>query len=150
MFKVDHMPVLRPVSAFTKGKNWLTVLWYWITFIRRFELVEDWYFSFNGQDFKIPKGFISDGASVPRTYWWIFSPVGVLFLPGIIHDYLYTTTRFLQADGTYGEELSRKQVDKIFKDLSNDINGLEVINFGLYLIIRVVGWIPWMLDRRRK
>lgn len=35
----------------------------------------------------IPKGFISDGATVPRCFWPIFPPVGKYFRAALVHDY---------------------------------------------------------------
>lgn len=39
----------------------------------------------------IPKGFVSDGASVPRFFWRLLSPpiYPVTLAPSIVHDYLY-------------------------------------------------------------
>lgn len=38
----------------------------------------------------IPKGFITDGATVPRFFWPLFPPVGRYFLAAALHDYLLT------------------------------------------------------------
>lgn len=37
----------------------------------------------------VPKGFVSDGASVPRIFWWVMTPTGVLFEASVLHDFLY-------------------------------------------------------------
>ena len=55
----------------------------------------------------VPRGFITDGASVPRIFWSIFSPYGDYFDAAIIHDYLYTKRN---------KVYSRKQSDLIFKE----------------------------------
>ena len=39
----------------------------------------------------VPKGFITDLASVPRFFWRLFPPGGVYNEAAIIHDYLYDT-----------------------------------------------------------
>lgn len=36
----------------------------------------------------IPRGFVSDGASVPRMFWSIFPPVRDYFNEAVYHDYL--------------------------------------------------------------
>ncbi len=36
----------------------------------------------------IRKGFVTDGASVPRIVWAFISPVGEIFYPAVLHDYL--------------------------------------------------------------
>lgn len=57
----------------------------------------------------VPKGFITDFASVPRGLWNIFPPFGEWAAAAVIHDYLYKTKGL---DGRY----TRKQADKIFKE----------------------------------
>jgi len=52
----------------------------------KWRLVEDLITPFG----TVPAGFETDGASVPRALWWLFSPAGVLFQASVIHDYLYS------------------------------------------------------------
>lgn len=57
------------------------------------ELAEDWYFKIDDRIIWIPKGYICDGASIPRAFW---SVVGSPFDPeneigAWAHDYLYLT-----------------------------------------------------------
>jgi len=37
----------------------------------------------------VPKGFITDLASIPSAFWWWESPHESTMAPAIIHDYLY-------------------------------------------------------------
>lgn len=39
----------------------------------------------------VPSGFVTDGASVPRWFWWIpgFAPMSRSFVGAVLHDYLY-------------------------------------------------------------
>ncbi|MBL4831140.1 MAG: DUF1353 domain-containing protein [Aliivibrio sp.] len=53
---------------------------------RKWRLVEDWITPFG----TVPARFETDGASVPRALWWLFSPAGVLFQASVIHDHLYS------------------------------------------------------------
>ncbi len=56
----------------------------------RFELVEDYCFRhLNGEIIRIPAGYRSDFASVPRLLWWFIPPHGFSAEPSVIHDYLY-------------------------------------------------------------
>ena len=47
------------------------------------------------EDFKtpygitVPKGFVTDGASIPQFMWWFASPAGDLFCAALLHDYMY-------------------------------------------------------------
>jgi hypothetical protein len=58
----------------------------------RLRLVRDWMIiTPEGTRLFFPKGFISDGASVPRLLWFIpgFSPFGPLLEGSIVHDFAY-------------------------------------------------------------
>lgn len=85
------------------------------TLIRTLEPIE---FSIDWQTVTIPKGFISDGASIPRCLWCIIDPpvTAVTMVPSIIHDYLYRyqiCTR-ATADELY-DDLLRKNGYSSFK-----------------------------------
>ena len=57
---------------------------------RLWVLTKTFKFSFFNQDYRIPKGFITDGASCPRILWNICAPVAGPFGQGaIIHDWVY-------------------------------------------------------------
>ncbi|WP_019579128.1 DUF1353 domain-containing protein [Pseudomonas mandelii] len=38
---------------------------------------------------RVPRGFITDLASIPQTLWWWESPIDRTMAPAIIHDFLY-------------------------------------------------------------
>ncbi len=46
-----------------------------------------------GRRIVIPKGFRTDGASVPRLFWNIIPPWGRYGMAAVIHDYLYRWQR---------------------------------------------------------
>lgn len=72
-----------------------------------FTLCDDFHFIFNGRDYKVPKGFETDLASVPRILWSIYSPNRAETIAGaVIHDYLYSCHN----------GFSRAQIDSIFYD----------------------------------
>ena len=37
----------------------------------------------------VPRGFVTDLASVPRLFWMAFPPCGKYTPPAVVHDYLY-------------------------------------------------------------
>lgn len=41
--------------------------------------------------YKVPSGFVSDGATVPRILWSVFPPAGPYFWAAVLHDYLLKT-----------------------------------------------------------
>lgn len=48
--------------------------------------------TYDGISFEIPKGFKTDGVSIPRLFWWFGKPFDDdCFIPALVHDFLYTT-----------------------------------------------------------
>ena len=44
---------------------------------------------FKYKDIDIPVGYITDGASIPRIFWWMFEPYSPEYLTAsVLHDYL--------------------------------------------------------------
>ena len=41
-----------------------------------------------GEEFVIPRAFVTDLASVPRAFWWWFPPDGSYTQAAVLHDYL--------------------------------------------------------------
>lgn len=62
----------------------------------------------------VPIGFLTDGASIPRAFWFWASPIGRHAQSAILHDFLceYLT---IQVDG-HPVSITRKEADKIFKE----------------------------------
>ena len=62
----------------------------------------------------VPKGFVTDGASVPFIFWWLCNPTGKALHASIVHDYLLSkvkegdTRRF--ADEKFAEVLEESGV----------------------------------------
>ena len=54
-------------------------------------LLDDYVYSINGYDIKVFRGFITDGASVPKSLQWLYNPFGKYIKAAVIHDYLYST-----------------------------------------------------------
>lgn len=87
------------------GKSWLGQLWAGWTTPPRLRLLEDWILIFpGGLRIIVPRGFVTDGASVPRALWWLLSPFGVLLEGGLVHDFGYQ----------YGYLLSPYRIDQAF------------------------------------
>ncbi len=53
--------------------------------------LEEIWFEYEGMLMCVPKGYVSDGASVPRFLWRLLSPCidPQTLVPSIIHDFLY-------------------------------------------------------------
>lgn len=73
-----------------------------------FELCGELHFNVDGKKYSVPKGFITDLASVPRPLWSIYAPHRVESISGaIIHDYFYRCHK----------SITRRQADDIFYDV---------------------------------
>lgn len=46
------------------------------------------------QSVKVPAGFVTDFASVPRILWRVLPPTGMYGKAAVVHDYLYRTPGF--------------------------------------------------------
>lgn len=143
-FKYKEMPTLKPVRIPTKDKGFFSAIWMWIMGRRTWEVVKDFKFELSGNKYVIPKGFIFDGASIPKYFAMWLSPVGVLLIGGLVHDYLYRYALLLRQDKkTASGDFHQKDCDKIFRDINIEINGFFVLNYVAYFALRLGGWLAW-------
>lgn len=81
---------------------------------------------------EVPVGFLTDGASIPRIFWTIFSPTGSYFEAALIHDYLYSQVSKWHID--------RAMADRIFLDAMEDIGVGWLTRKTIYRAVRLGGW----------
>ncbi len=156
------MPILQPILIKTKDAVWPVALWRWLTTIRKWRLVEDYGFILsNGAMIEIPKDFEFDGASIPRIFWMILSPTGLLLIPGLLHDYAYRHNCLLM--WARNEEIVNNRIqvraycnvgraywDRMFREEAIRINGFYLINYVAWIALRAFGWIVWNKRRREE
>lgn len=66
----------------------------------------------SNQFVRVPDGYITDGASVPRIFWNIIPPWGKYGQAAIVHDYL---CEYLEVETSEGKRsITRKECDAIF------------------------------------
>ena len=100
----------------------------------KIELIKPFYYrTEDGILIKVPKGFRSDGLSVPKMFHWFQSPFGFGLEAGIIHDFILETKEiemsFLEADEVFEECLDALGVGwfrRHILKLATDINGIFV------------------------
>lgn len=115
------------VSPLPDGKKW----------VLRDEFSYDIGYKGSGNTITVPKGFVTDFASVPRVFWNIYPRWGKYGNAAVIHDYLYWEQIF-----------SRKKSDDIF------LEGMEVLGVSyfdrkiIYNIVRLFSWISWKNNRK--
>ena len=87
----------------------------------------------------IPKGFVTDFASVPRIMWPIISPWGKHKVAAVVHDYLYRQ-HTLDLDLN---EISRKQCDRVFRLLMKRSGVAWWKRTLMYTAVRLFGGKSW-------
>ena len=150
-----EMPVLKPIPIRTREVGWIIATWRWITKIRQWKLVEEWHHRLPDKtEIVIPPGFVFDGASIPRPFWAILSPVGLLLLPGLIHDFGYRYNFLLRrnAQGAlvrYKEGEGRRFWDRLFREVAIQVNSFRVINWIAWLALWAFGCFAWCARRKK-
>lgn len=153
-----NMPLLQPIPIKTRGKPWYKAVWIWLTSSRKFMVFTSWQYTFNqGTDLAytvmIPRGFVFDGASIPRLFWFVLSPVGLLLIPGLLHDYAYKYDRLeivniVKEDWVVTNQFGRAHWDRMFRNVAIEVNGFKWINYIAWLSLVVFGWVAWNKHRR--
>ena len=147
-FTYKDYPHMKPIKIATKGKGFWGALMLWVFGTRHWEVVKDFNYSINKQNFVIPKGFKFDGASVPKFLAQFLSPVGVLLIGGLIHDYGYKYQTLLLKDGKTIGKKNQQWMDKVFRDINIDINGFYFLNYLAYWALRIGGFVAWNKHRK--
>lgn len=92
---------------------------------RRFELREEFDYEVgalgSGRIIRVPKGFVTDFASIPQLFWNILPPWGVYGKACIVHDYLYQGGVIMEAYPTLPgvvihRDPTREEADNILRE----------------------------------
>lgn len=117
----------------------------------KYEVIEEFeYYRDNNTDVKIivPKGFVTDFATVPRIFWSIFPPFGIYTKASVLHDYLIiafktkkTWDHVLTIDSKVSIEdrsklVKRCEADAIFKEAMKCIGVPAITRWFLYTSVR--------------
>jgi len=98
-------------------------------------LKEEYKYEINGFVIIVPKGFITDLASVPRILWVFFPPFGKYTRAAIIHDYLYS-----ELNDTF---INRYWADKIFIFIMKEHGVSTYRRVSMYRAVRMFGEPSW-------
>jgi hypothetical protein len=138
-----EMPTLKPLP-FPKGRGYFFALF---TYTPRWMVMEDYQIALS--DFVtilIPRGFIFDGASIPKMFRGLLSPVGILLVAAIAHDYAYQYHYIMVKRYSLCPEkqhVSKHEADRLFLRIANQTNGLPWLNRIAYLAVRDYGINAW-------
>ena len=149
-FAYKELPHLQPVKIATKGKGFWKGIVMWLLSTRNWVVTQDWKYRMNGNEYIIPAGFQFDGASIPKFLRTFFSPVGVLLVGGLVHDYMYKYSALKRTDKKGSLLLvDQKKADQIFRDINIEVNGFYFMNYLAYWSLRLGGWVAWNGHRKR-
>ena len=149
-FSYKEMPELKPIAIPTKGKGFWKGIAMWLLSTRNWEITKDWHYSIDKTDYVIPAGFTFDGASIPKFLRTFFSPVGVLLIGGLVHDYMYKYAACKPStEGAPLMLVDQKRADQIFRDINIEVNGFYSMNYLSYWSLRIGGFVAWNGHRKR-
>lgn len=80
----------------------------------------------------VPKGFITDFASVPQLFWNILPPWGTYGKAAVLHDWNYKK-----------QEFTRKFCDDILMESMTTLGVPKWKRVAIYLGVRLGGWAAW-------
>lgn len=107
-----------PVIPFSDGRN--------------FMLCEDLYFISKKRTVVVPRGFVTDFASIPRAFWSGYLPTGPYQWAAVVHDYLY-----------WEQATSREEADDIFLEAMTQSGVKPADRTIIYHSVRVAGGFSW-------
>lgn len=87
----------------------------------------------------VPKGFVTDFASIPRIFWSALRPDGEYAYAAVVHDYLYWT-----------QVLPRDEADGIFKMAMEDFEVGTLTSGAIYTAVRAGGTVAWNGNAAKK
>jgi len=148
ILEYKEMPLIQPLPIPTKGRGIFTAIWVWLTNSRKWMIAADWHFTINGEEFVIPRGFQFDGASIPRIFWFLLNPIGLLLIPGLIHDYAYKFSKLKFRSGEFGPVMNQKECDMTFREAAIAVNGFKFINYCAWFTLYCFGFLAFRKHRR--
>jgi len=81
---------------------------------------------------RVPAGFVTDLASIPRLFWPLLPPQGRYAKAAILHDWLYT-------QGPAGDETARARADAIFLEAMAVLGCPRWQRGVIYAAVRIFG-----------
>jgi hypothetical protein len=82
----------------------------------------------------VPRGFVTDFASIPRVFWNVLPPFGRYTAAAVIHDYLY-----------FKQDRERLHADLIFLWAMQELQVERWKRHSMYQAVRIFGQRPWKL-----
>ncbi len=91
---------------------------------------------------KVPIGFVTDFASIPRFAKFLIPKLGRYNKAAVLHDYIYQEHR-VDVNEHITFVFSRKQADVMFRDAMRDLGVVRWKRTAMYWAVRLFGWPAW-------
>lgn len=144
-----YMPTLKPIP-FSRTKESFKTFW---GYTRKWEIADDYWIVMLGYPtIFIPHGFTFDGASIPKIFRGLLSPVGILLIPAIVHDFCYHYHWLYVEDETespFSRNITKEEADLLFLAIANQVNGMSKINMTAYLAVNYFGNKAWSAHHKQ-
>lgn len=101
----------------------------------KYELAEDYIYSINGYCITVPKGFLTDLASIPLPFRIFFPKDGDYTPAAVVHDYLYSEHN--------NTGINREYADKIFNFIMKELGISTYKRKTMYRAVRLFGEPFW-------
>ena len=98
-------------------------------------LLEEYVYDINGYLIRVPKSFITDGASVPHSLQWLYNPYGKYINAAVVHDYLYSVYN--------NTGINRTLSDKIFRHIMKETGIDNRTRRKFYMAVKCFGETSW-------
>lgn len=109
---------------------------------REYKVTQDYYYRYKDEWLIVPKGFITDFASIPRVFWNIYPPTGIYMPAALLHDFHYACE--LKSPLPYAKDMdTRYWCDCLFYDVMKDCGCNWFTRTVMYRAVRDWGWIVW-------
>ena len=95
---------------------------------------------------RVPPGFVTDFASVPRALWNVLPPTGRYGKAAVVHDYLYQTRNWPNTANRVA--VTRAEADTVLREGMNVLGVRWSQRWTIYSGVRVGGWRTWNRYRR--
>jgi hypothetical protein len=149
-----EMPKLQPTPIETKLKSGFAQYRAWMS-NRKWVVIENYEYTLNtGEVAVIPEGFRFDGTSIPRIMQGFLSPVGILLIPALLHDFGYRYDYLWIKGSTPGEVKKAYQGngqvhwDQLIKDTALEVNGIRAVAKSTHFVLTLAGGPAWRKNRR--
>jgi hypothetical protein len=114
-----------------------------------FKLTRDLIWLHNGETMTVPKGFQSDGASIPKLFRFLFrkdlnNPSSSLNIASYLHDFAFFNNHQVILNGSL-VTISRRQNDLLFLRALLDFQYNKILSILLFIIVHSFSWIWWTI-----